>query len=316
MTVVGAIYLLKVKWYRSKMRKYFYYLFKHILGLRSKKYKRHLRQERYTNTPNIDLKALSELTPPKLIDNKYYEVDGNEINRLILSKNNWRYHHNLDLLKNSNNTYDVYNKRVDSMFNIIDSALLYLDINTLAGYSVCDFAGSEGYTVLYLKEKYKANNIDLYELNLEQIDRFHLIQTISGDNTKTFQLDLEQPIWFNLIPQKYDISFCLGIVYHMENPMLFLRNIYSVTNNICIIESDTPIQYGVNSSICQLVDCQVTLGSSDNVRYILESRPNIKALIDMLLCVGFKEVIECPIQDREESWYFSVGMKSVLIAIK
>jgi hypothetical protein len=35
----------------------------------------------------------------------------------------------------------------------------------------------------------------------------------------------------------YDLCLCLGLLYHLENPVLSLRKISSITGEVCIIET-------------------------------------------------------------------------------
>ena len=36
---------------------------------------------------------------------------------------------------------------------------------------------------------------------------------------------------------KFDLTLALGLLYHLENPMLCLRNIFAVTNELCVLET-------------------------------------------------------------------------------
>jgi ubiquinone/menaquinone biosynthesis C-methylase UbiE len=36
---------------------------------------------------------------------------------------------------------------------------------------------------------------------------------------------------------QYELCLCLGLVYHLENPMLCLRNISRITGELCVIET-------------------------------------------------------------------------------
>jgi hypothetical protein len=157
--------------------------------------------------------------------------------------------------------------------------------------------------------------IDCYEINLECIERCQLIQCIKNlDTINLYRMDLENVAWSLRLGKSYDLVLCLGIVYHMENPMLFLRNVYNITNDTCIIESDTPCISPDAGCLIQQ-DSQVTF-SKGKIRFILEQRPNRKALIDMLLAVGFSSVsiIECPADAT--CGYMRSSKKSVLVAKK
>jgi hypothetical protein len=113
----------------------------------------------------------------------------------------------------------------------------------------------------------------------------------------------------------YDLVFCLGIVYHMENPFRFLRNVAAITapGGVCIFESDTPADAGARG--LALRNSQVTL-EPGQVRPVLEMRPSRRALRDMVLYAGFHcaQFIEPPADAACK--YLAAKTKSVLLARK
>jgi len=54
-------------------------------------------------------------------------------------------------------------------------------------------------------------------------------------NSKIMKYDLTEDDW-SLIP-KCDITIAYGILYHIQNPLKFIDNIYEKTNNFCVIET-------------------------------------------------------------------------------
>ena len=85
----------------------------------------------------------------------------------------------------------------------------------------------------------------------------------------------------------------LGIVYHVENPMLFCRNLRAITGQMAVVESDTPVfpdneRFRGHGTVYMNRD-QVTLGPN-NVRHFSELRPDRVALAEMLLSAGFRSV--------------------------
>ncbi len=159
--------------------------------------------------------------------------------------------------------------------------------------------------------------MDIYELNEVNIDIINLIHAFKNIKTNVYKIDFDYVDWAFSIKKKYDLCFCLGIVYHMENPVLFLRNLYEITNKYAVIESDTPLiteSFRGNGGYFMNRD-QVTL-TGGNIRQLLEMRPNRKALIDTLLFVGFKKVSVIEQDPNITSTYFISGEKSILFAEK
>ena len=42
---------------------------------------------------------------------------------------------------------------------------------------------------------------------------------------------------YDLSDEKFDFVFCFGVLYHLKNPYLALENLYKVTNETLIIET-------------------------------------------------------------------------------
>jgi len=284
------------------------------------------REQRFnekSRSPNLTLTDI--LTPPTLepvTDNPYSVMPREQVISKILSGRGWRWHHDIEQLKSSDFLYTAYVNRVETLFSMIDAALDTEGLtDKLDNMIAADIAAAEGFVGMrYLAKGLK--QIDSFELNRGQIARCQMVQRLKQldedtDFSKLFlyHMDLESPNWSTVLAKRYDLVFCLGIVYHMENPMIFLRNIYEITENLCIVESDTPILPKTDSGILKQLDSQVTL-KQGNVRYILEQRPNRKALIDMLLAVGFSSVRTVPCPSDASCTYLRTGTKSVLLARK
>ncbi len=270
--------------------------------------------------PSLDLTDLATPQRPVPKPNEYLSKLPSELEALILRRKMWRYHHQLPQLMNSapddKLLHFAYVRRVDTMFRMVDEAVQKSGID-LANATVCDLASSEGFVAQHLIDL-GARSIDCFELNEDQIARLHLVQALKGrSDLKVFRLDLEKPFWRLSVTSGYDLVMCLGIVYHMENPMLFLRNVFDLTKVACIVESDTPIiKSGKdNDGLIRLVDQQVTF-TPGNVRFILEARPSLRALVDMLLAVGFSRVEHIAPPQNGNCPYLAAGTKSVVLAYK
>jgi SAM-dependent methyltransferase len=62
-----------------------------------------------------------------------------------------------------------------------------------------------------------------------------LIKEYSLQNKKNFKFEYENI--YNLSKEKFDFVFCFGVLYHLKNPYLALENLYKVTNETLIIET-------------------------------------------------------------------------------
>lgn len=133
------------------------------------------------------------------------------------------------------------------------------------------------------------------------------------------RLDLENVAWSQAIDRTYDLVLALGIVYHMENIALFCRNLFEITTDICLVESDTPLFPDAprfrGNGIVYLHRDQVTL-ESGSVRYLTEMRPDSRALAQLLLSVGFARVALVPPSQTARYAQYDSGEKSLFICTK
>lgn len=94
--------------------------------------------------------------------------------------------------------------------------------------------------------------------------------------------DIENPIIKKL--GSFDLTFCFGILYHLENPFLGVRNLHALTKKILLIESKvTPSSFASG----RLVD--ETFGEDQSKNYIAFI-PSELGLIKMLYSSGFPYV--------------------------
>lgn len=251
----------------------------------------------------------------------YAAMDKTTLLERLTQQQKWRYHHGIPELKDSESLYVAYVRRIEEMLALIHTGLDELGlISRLASSTVADLAASEGFVTQRLVE-WGASEIDCYELSENGLDRFSLLWHYLDFNQRAkarlFSLDLEQVAWANEMPHRYDILFCLGLIYHVESPMLFARNLYEATGEVCIVESDTPSFDSPNrfrgNGVIYLNRDQVTI-SAGNVRKIIEFRPDREALVDLMLTAGFSEVRV--LEDSSEQGFFASGEKTVVICMK
>lgn len=258
------------------------------------------------------------------IENPYKDWDHEKVSQKIESttKSKWRHHHNIDSLKNAPGLYAAYVERVDSMLEMIDEALKSEGLDKrLSKMSAVDLACSEGFVAHHFLRK-GLSKIDGFELSDGQINRFHLISSYYKLNAyRIFKMDLDISNLALQLGHTYDIVFCLGIIYHLENPFLFARNLFKITNEVCFVESDTPVTNDKNrfrggGGVMYLHKDQVMMNAQE-VRSLMEIRPDRLALIQILLAAGFNkiEVLE-PKESTTRDRLFTSGEKTLLMCTK
>ncbi len=260
--------------------------------------------------------AMAEAPQPALQDLSALSRDA--LKERILAHTRWRYHHGFVELRDRGDTYTAYCRRIDSMKHMISDGMQALG-ESFNGRTIADLAASEGFFADFALEN-GASSADCYELSDLQLERLNLIRAWRGHSTMSaYKMDFQKPFWASAFGKTYDTVFCLGIVYHLENPFLFLRNLAAVTERLLVLESDTPNGGGKlhdrQSGGFALVRDQVTL-QPGNVLTILELRPDRDSLVAMLFASGFREVIALPPSKAIRDPYFESGAKSMLIALK
>lgn len=228
----------------------------------------------------------------------------------------WRYHHQIPALRESEEFYTAYADRVDAMLEMLDAALALGGVDPGAS-SFLDIGAAEGYVVNHLLDR-GATDVDAVELNQTNIDRIWMIRALRGFRTgRVGRIDLDRVAWARSLGRTYDITLALGVIYHMENPMLFARNLFAATGRLAVVESDTPVLPGNKRfrgyGNIYLHRDQVSLVKGD-VRYLTELRPDRQALAEILLAAGFSRVEVVPAATGNPSRYFSSGEKTLMVA--
>jgi 2-polyprenyl-3-methyl-5-hydroxy-6-metoxy-1,4-benzoquinol methylase len=229
----------------------------------------------------------------------------------------WRHHHGVPDIRETADFYEAYSQRVDAMLEMLDEALLGQLIDP-ADTSFLDLGAAEGYVSSHLFGQ-GALDVDSLELNSVNIERMWLVRRYLNVKTgKVGRLDLDKVDWSKSLGRKYDVVLALGIIYHMENPVLFARNLYAATKKMAVVESDTPHfpdneRFRGHGNVYLHRD-QVTL-EPGNVRFLTEMRPDRQALAEILIAAGFSRVELVDAAKHHPSKYFSSGEKSMMIAI-
>lgn len=229
----------------------------------------------------------------------------------------WRYHHGLPELTAAGNLYDAYALRTDTMLQMVDKALALAGVD-VASSSFVDLGAAEGYVGNHLYDL-GARDIDSCELNEMNLDRTWCLRAYTDRAFgRVGRIDLDNVRWSSALGRQYDVVLALGIIYHMENPLLFCRNLFEVAP-VVVLESDTPNfpnnqRFRGFGNIYMHQD-QLTL-SLGNVRRLLELRPDRQAAAEMLLNAGYTRVQAVTVSGDQASKYFANGDKSVLVATR
>ncbi len=104
----------------------------------------------------------------------------------------------------------------------------------------------------------------------------------------------------NAIAGRFDLVFCAGLLYHLENPFAAIRNLRAICNSICIIESRV---HWSEFPITLLVKESDSPSQSLNRYAMIPSR---RCTINMLYASGFDHVYSIEYRSGHEELKRSV----------
>ena len=130
-------------------------------------------------------------------------------------------------------------------------------IPDLTGKTFLDIGSEEGYAVFhaikkgasfakglnieetkeydYFPEYFRPTQITTRERNQIDITQKFLIKEYGLENNKNFKFEYNNI--YNLGEEKFDFVFCFGVLYHLKNPYLAIENLYKITNETLILET-------------------------------------------------------------------------------
>lgn len=98
-----------------------------------------------------------------------------------------------------------------------------------------DIACNEGFFALEVCRR-GAKRVVGFDARQKSIDKAEFIKRHLGNERLSFHIENLH----HLGPERFgtfDLTLCLGLLYHLENPMDALRRVRAVTNDICVIDT-------------------------------------------------------------------------------
>ena len=122
----------------------------------------------------------------------------------------------------------------------------FLDIGSEEGYAVfnaikkgASFAKGlnieESKDYDYFPEYFRPAQITTRERYQIDVTQKFLIKEYELENNKNFKFEYNNI--YNLGDEKFDFVFCFGVLYHLKNPYLAIENLYKITNETLILET-------------------------------------------------------------------------------
>lgn len=199
--------------------------------------------------------------------------------------------------------------RLDSLTRHAFPELLKACGGSLKGKRVIDVAcNSGGFSVEAVKNG--AEHVLGFDVADRYLEQANFIKRALGMN----QLEFKKMAMEDCDEQHigmYDIAFCFGILYHLENPVFAMKKLASVTREIMLVDA-TVIKTPLSRNSMWKMNIPRVVETDDKSTTALwrtekrcQFKPNVRAVIDLLNVLGFSKVdIIKPRQKNLEFRYY------------
>jgi tRNA (mo5U34)-methyltransferase len=228
------------------------------------------------------------------------ELSQNETKEKLLKYDNWFYEFKFSNGAKTDVSCDItrriHQTRAEMIFPFLDQMFQ----RNWDEARCLDIASHQGWFAFQLALR-KAHEVLGLDIRDEHIEMASLIKELSNLNSINFKKEN----LYNVTIEKYgkfEITFFLGILYHLDNPLEALRKIYNVTKNICVIETQVArgsqeihCLWGSSSSekkgpALSLIEADEAHVENDHPVVLI---PTLNALYKMLFAVGFARIYLC-----------------------
>jgi tRNA (mo5U34)-methyltransferase len=218
---------------------------------------------------------------------------------------------------------DIHRTRLELMEGSVRAAL------TAAGprATVIDLACNEGWFSHRLLE-WGASRVVGVDIRPQVIRRAELLRDHFGISPERLELRCLDVFDVDVLaPETFDIVLCLGLVYHLENPIGAIRIAHALTRGVCVIESQLtqqtdPIVHGNGqsnqyeeqlASFAALVETDYKSNMLASAGGVMSLIPNRAALTLAVEAAGFKKLELARPKPSHNSQYV-LGDRAVMLA--
>ncbi len=196
----------------------------------------------------------------------------------------------------------------------------------LTGKYCLDIACNEGYFAhLLFRRGARVKGVDIRETNIERAKK---LQMLLGFDSARLVFQLEDFLDNTDEPNTYDLTFFLGLLYHLENPMGAIRKLYQITRTLSVIETQltrqiapvisgwgqTGVSLELHASLAIYGEPDMdtnNLAACNSLSFI----PNAAAVHQLLSTAGFRQVIQLKPHAEANPQYLN-NDRGIFLAIK
>ena len=202
------------------------------------------------------------------------------------------------------------------------SAILDAAGGTLQGKRVLDVGcNCGGFSVAAVKSG--ADHVLGIDVAKRYIEQARLVKRALGLE----HLEFQQRAIGSLDPKKdgaFDVTFCFGILYHLENPVAAMKKLAAVTRSVLVIDTDLLARSNKKKPMWEMNfpspsdNRSLTASTSQwrKGRRVCQFTPNPTAVIELLKFLDFEEVVALePKRDDLEPRYLQ-GRRGTFIGVR
>jgi tRNA (mo5U34)-methyltransferase len=209
-------------------------------------------------------------------------------------------------------------------------ALLDVCGGSLAGKRVLDVAcncGGFSVEAAKLGAKYVLG-FDVVERYIEQANLIKRALKLESVDFKLMDINMVD----TSLTGQFDITFCFGILYHLENPVAAMKRLSSVTRKMMLVDTDLEVLSARRRPFCRFFTRRpfwlmnvASIASADSTSVttnlwrkdrVVQFRPNEAAVIDLLKYLGFDKVLKLrpTLKDLEKRYH--AGARGTFLALR
>ena len=121
----------------------------------------------------------------------------------------------------------------------------------------------------------------------------------------------------------FDVSLCLGLLYHLENPVHSMKRIASVTKRMLVVDTVIARKPRSDQPVWVMNRVDAATGSSRDATSSLwrtapccQFTPNTTAVVELLRFLGFDQVVRLKPRDRRMEARYLRGDRATFLAVR
>lgn len=235
-----------------------------------------------------------------------------EIKERINSFSRWHYQFDINGIKTPTDSPEKVNRHLQRKKYFFDPLLSLLD-GSLMGKTVLDLGCNAGFwSLLSIENNCKyVLGIDGRKMHIDQANFIFDVKDVAKEKYSFIQEDIYN--YFNMTTDQFDIIYCMGLLYHINNPIELLENICRINKDIILIDTS------INDHIDPIMILQKE--NISDPRNSLKSEfillPSYKVISEIIMSFGYQGVMLKPnFSDYSGATEYQNGSRKAFIFAK